>query len=154
MSQASTIERIQKHAAKIANGEHEKIKPGAPVQLSEAASVGDAIRQGDLYLEVIAKVPSSHKVVKSPSDLDRQLVPGNTQGAKHCLDSLDGVKLYRPKDWPEISGLVGPCLVLTEERTVMHPTHGHVVIAAGQTVLCSYQREWDAESRKARRNAD
>jgi hypothetical protein len=80
-------------------------------------------------------------------------VPGQTQGAKHCLDGTGGVEMYLPPGWPEVTE-DGPCLVLTEERTVLHPTHGAVTIPAGMTVACSYQREWDAEQRRARRAID
>lgn len=149
----TAIERVVKHAKKIADGKHPTVRPGLPHRLSDAAVAGDIGWQGDLKLTVIDKIPDGFELVKKPTDIDRQLVPGNTQGARHCLDSLAGVKLYRPTIWPD-SGLVGPCFVLTEERTIEHPTHGHVTIPAGFTIQCGYQREWDAEQKRERRNAD
>ncbi len=92
---------------------------------------------------------NGYALAKKPSP---QLVRGNTQGAKHCLDSLDGVELWLPKDWSDDS-LQGPFLRIAEQRTVLHPTHGAVVLIAG-SYLCCYQREHDRELAKARRAAD
>lgn len=149
----TTIERIERHAKRIAGGKA-KVHPGQPHRISEAASVGDGVWQGDLGIEIVAKVPADYVRVKNPKASELQLVPGNTEGAKHCLDSCDGVVMHRPKGWPNAESLVGPCLTLTKERTILHPKHGNVTIPAGFTVLCRYQREYDAELKRERRNAD
>lgn len=130
----------------------ETVTPGQPVQFPDAASIGDTIRQGDLYLTVVEKPPPGYKKAKAVQKTV-QLVPGNTQGAKHCLDSLHGVEMFLPQEGNEES-LDGPCLVLTEGRKVLHPTHGEVSIPAGFTILCSYQREYDKELAKERRARD
>ncbi len=150
---SSVIEKIQKHAAKIRNGEHDKIGPGVPVTISNALVAGEGVAQGDLNIIVADSVPRGYVLIKKPQSRDNQLVPGNTVGAKHCLDSLAGVTLYRPQQWTEES-LDGPCLVLTQERTVLHPTHGAVTIPAGMTVVCHYQREYDRELAIERRARD
>lgn len=146
------ITKIEKHAKKIRDGKA-TVSPGLPFRINEAATVGDMVWQGDLGLEIVTAVPEGYVRVESPTEADRQLVPGRTQGAKHVLDSLDGVELWRPAEWPNVTQL-GPAFVLRKERTVTHPTHGDVTIAAGHTVLCSYQREWDSEQRAERRNMD
>lgn len=145
----TAIEKISRRATKIANG-NDKIQPGQAARLSEAATVNDFARQGDLYLYVVVEIPTGYRRAEKPS---RKLVPGNTEGAKHCLDSLDGVELYLPGEWNEET-LAGPCLKLAKERTVGHPVHGDISIPAGFTILCGYQREYDAELRRERRNAD
>lgn len=147
------IEQIQNHAKSIANGEHDKIGPGVPVSMSSALVAGEGVAQGDLMLIVADRVPDGYQKVSKPNAIDKQLVPGNTVGAKHCLDALAGVTLYRPSNWTEES-LDGPCIVTTKERTVLHPTHGAVTIPAGMTVVCYYQREWDREQMKERRARD
>lgn len=147
------IELIEQHAKKIREGKHETVSPGQPVRISEAAEVGDGVWQGDLGIEIVEAAMGDYIEVKSPTDADRQLVPGNTQGARHCLDSLDGVRMFRPIDW-NAESLQGPVLVLSKERTILHPTHGAVAIPAGFTVRCRYQREFDAEQRRERRAAD
>lgn len=145
----TAIDKITRRAQRIANG-NDKIQPGQAARLSEAASVNDFARQGDLYLYVVAAVPPGYSKAAKPL---LQLVPGNTEGAKHCLDSLDGVELYLPAVWNEET-LAGPCMKLSKERTVLHPTHGNISIPAGFTILCGYQREYDSELRRERRNAD
>ncbi len=50
--------------------------------------------------------------------------------------------------------MVGPVLVLSQDRVVTHPTHGDVALLAGSVVECHYQREFDAELRRERRVAD
>ena len=149
----TAIEKIEKRAAQIKAGECERVKPGMATRFTEASTVGDEITQGDLCFVIVDAVPAGFTVVKKPQAIDKQLVPGNTKGAKHCLKSLGGVKLYRPANWDGES-LEGPCLVTSKEATVLHPTHGAVTIPAGFTVQCFYPREWDKEQAKERRNAD
>jgi hypothetical protein len=146
------IEKVLSHAQRIAAGEHEKVKPGMPFRLTTAAQPGDAVWQGDLCIEVVAKVPDGYKLSRKPAV---QLVPGTTQGARHCLDSLQGVKVYYPANWPNVEEtLLGPCLVLFQERNILHPTHGAITIPAGFTILCSYQRDYDYQTRQTRRTQD
>jgi hypothetical protein len=147
------IDDIQAHAAKIKAGEHETVKPGQPARFTAAAVPGDAIWQGDLCLEIVSVVPDGYTKAVKPA---KQLVPGTTQGARHCLDSMGGVVVHYPSGWPQSAEetMAGPCLVLSQERTVLHPTHGSVTVPAGFTVLCGYQREYDAELRRERRNQD
>lgn len=147
------IELIEQHAALIRDGKHERVSPGQPAAFTTACVADDCIWQGDLGLFVANEVPSGYVRIAKPTAQDKQLVPGNTEGAKHCLDSLAGVKLFRPQDW-NAESLVGPCLVLTKERTILHPTHGAVTIPAGMTVVCRYQREYDDELRRERRAVD
>lgn len=151
LSFMETIERLQRHAKKIASGEHEKVKPGMEFRLTEAAAAGDGVWQGDLGLEVAAGRPPKGYVKTIRPHL--KLVPGQTDGAKHCLDSTDGVEMWVPTEWTEDS-LVGPFMRFSAERTITHPVHGPVVIPAGLSILCRYQREWDRELAKERRARD
>ena len=140
-----TMTRLQSHL--------ESVRPGEPFTISGAADVGDGCWQGDLGIEIVAAVPADYVQIKRPRTADRQLVPGNTEGSRHCLDSLRGVTIFRPAKW-DAESLQGPCLVLTQARTITHPKHGDVTIPAGRTVLCRYQREFDAEQRRERRARD
>ena len=154
----SVIEQVEQHVTRIASGNDPKVKPGQPERFTEACSTGDQIRQGDLYLTIVDAVPAGYVPATVPRDkigklLLMQLVPGNTRGARHCLDSLKGVTIHRPSDW-NAESMFGPCLVLTEERTILHPVHGSVTALAGQTVRCDYQRVWDAEQKQQRRARD
>lgn len=149
----ATIERVVNHAARIKAGEHETIKPGQPFRIPDAWMAGDCGAQGDLIIVILDKIPEGFERVKEPTQKDMQLVWGETQGSKHCLDSLDGVALYRRSDWGADT-LVGPTFTCEEERVINHPTHGAWTIPAGRTIGIEYPRERDAELKKERRNAD
>lgn len=148
-----TIEKVLNHARQIANGEHDTIRPGMPFTIPDSWQAGESVAQGDLIIEVTARKPIGYVLIEKPTEQDLQLVPGNTEGAKHCLDSFDGVQFYRHPDW-NAESLDGPYFVTTEQRTITHPTHGHVHIPAGRKIRVSYQREWEAEQRRERRNQD
>ena len=129
-------------------------------RLSEAANLGDVARQGDLYFEVTeivagkvrvfdrdgtGKITGSRllkiKLVKNPS---LQLAPGTTQGSRHCLDSLNGVKVYQLKT---PTPLDGPVLDLAEERSIPHPDHGHWILPP-RAYNVTYQRHFAGELRR------
>lgn len=120
----------------------ESIRNDEPQRFPEAASIGDVWRQGDLYIELIAGVPSGATLEKKPSS---QLAPGTTQGSRHILDSLKGVKMYR---LPSPTVLDGPILDLSKERTVTHPEHGDVLLPPGCYSI-TYQRAFADELRRA-----
>ena len=77
---------------------------------------------------------------------DKQLAPGITQGSRHCLDSLDGVTMYR---LPMPGMLDGPVVKTTSTRTITHTEHGDVVIPPVIYGI-SYQRNLDSEMRERR----
>lgn len=147
------IQELEEHVKKTVNGTHDRLRAGQPYRISEAASVGDRGWQGDLRIEIVDKIPSDYVRVENPKPVDCQLVPGNNIGSRHCLDSLEGVELYRPKVWND-EVLTGPAFVLHQERTICHPTHGDVTIPAGFTVVTGYQREYDKEQQRERRARD
>lgn len=147
------IEKLQRHANKIAKGKDPKVRPGQPERFTSAATVNDCIWQGDLAIVISEHVPAGYMQIHQLGDKDRQLVPGNTEGARHCLDSLDGVKIWRPQVWNE-EVLEGPFMILSQELTITHPVHGAVTIPAGMTVQCHYQREWDRIQQMERRARD
>ena len=143
------MEQIERHLSETS----EQIRQGVPYRISEAADVGSGVWQGDLGIEIIEQVPRDYTVVVRPTAENLKLVPGDTRGSRHILDSHDGVSMFRKADWgPE--SLDGPCLIVDQERTIEHPVHGAVIIPAGFTVRCRYQRVWDEEKKKARRAAD
>lgn len=121
----------------------EQIKSGEAQRFPEAASPGDAWRQGDVYIEFLDRVPDG-AVKLNKKQHGCQLAPGATQGSRHVLDSLVGVTMYR---LPESTVLDGPVLVTSRERTVTHPEHGDVVLPPG-TYGITYQREYAEELRR------
>src|ERR1700722_16314667 len=117
LTAADSLRRVQESA--------ERIDRGKPQRFPEAASAGDTFRQGDLYFTLLEQVPTDAIREKAP---DLQLAPGTTQGSRHCLDSLQGVRVFR---LAEPTPLDGPILELAEQRTVEHPEHRHVILPPG-----------------------
>lgn len=153
----SVIKEIENFVKSVAHGS-EFVSHGVPIRFTEASTSGDRIWQGDLALTIRSKVPKDYVEARSGEEgrslsSSLQLVHGSNVGSMHCLDSLDGVKLFFPKRWDEES-LRGPFFILSKERTVTHPKHGNVTIPAGFSVQCSYQREYDAEQKRERRAKD
>lgn len=146
----AAMTEILDYVKQIKAGELEQVRPGMALRFTEACQDNDRIWQGDLALTIRTNKPKGYKLAEKPNV---QLVPGNTQGSKHCLDSLQNVDIYLPEEWNEES-LEGPWLVVKQETTILHPTHGPVTIPAGMNVHCTYQREWDREQQRERRARD
>lgn len=121
----------------------EIIKNDMPIRFSEAASPGDGHRQGDVCVWLLDALPVGCKIQKH---VELQIAPGNTQGSRHCLDSVDGVKLYL-REQPDF--FQGPILRMIVERTITHPEHGDVILPPGLYEI-TYQRTLDREMRARR----
>lgn len=120
-----------------------RIKNSAPQRFPEAASFGDVFRQGDLYIQKIARVPANaYSNVNPPLSL--QLVEGESKGSRHILDSDAGVCIYARSDGDD---LTGPVIELEMERTITHPEHGDVILPPGLYAI-TYQRAFDKEERR------
>jgi len=114
----------------------ESIKSDQPIEFSIAAVPGDLdkgiegehIRQGDVYVEGLIKVPAAYKPVdfraKEFKGNPAQVVPGETQGSRHIWDSMDGVEMFTN---PNANELQGSVYALSETRTLTHPEHGDVI---------------------------
>lgn len=167
---STAIEQVQKRQRTLLDGDG-KVQPGQPARFTEAATIGDTIPQGDLDLTILAynaegrfEVPMEegpprileYRKLEQPTP---RLVPGNSVGSSHILDSVQGIReMWVPKDWDPANanyeGLDGPVLVLDAERTVEHPKHGNVTIPPSFTVGCFYQRDLMVEQQRERRNTD
>lgn len=76
----------------------EAIKNDGLQHFPEAASIGDAVRQGDVYIQLIeeADVAAAGPLFAKMKEPVLQLAPGNTKGSRHCLASADGVEMWEP----------------------------------------------------------
>lgn len=117
----------------------ERIKNSDTQTFPSAASHGDTFRQGDLYLTYLSKMPENVQ----PRKFDAQLAPGNTQGSRHILSH------YRVEMYSLVGGsaLDGPILKVSDEVTVTHPEHGHVILPAGIYAV-TYQLDHAEELRR------
>jgi hypothetical protein len=146
----NVVDEIVDFAKRIANGE-EDVLPGQPLNFTEASTINDRIWQGDMAITITNSEPPKDFVEKK--DVLVQLVPGNTTGAKHCLQSKIGVEQWVPQNWTEL-GLIGPWMRFSEPNTILHPVHGSVSVPAGFCVQITYQREYDEIQKAERRAAD
>lgn len=111
------------------------------LRFGAGAEVGAVLRHGDLYFTKMAAVPAGAKLIEKP---DPQLAPGTTQGSRHILDSLHGVKVYAVAN---PTPLDGPVLDVATERTVGHPEHKPIVLEPG-VYACTHQRAYAQELRR------
>ena len=125
-----SYQAIRTHVESIKNDEPQSV---------ETMSTNDAWAQGDVAIIAIDKItgkPDPKPVV--------QLAPGTTQGSRHCLDSLDGIQLFRV-DRADV--LTGPQIKADRRFTVEHPEHGDVSLPPGNYQI-RYQRAFAEELRR------
>lgn len=135
MNAAIDIGRIKKsaEACEMFGGKIERI--GSP-------SLGDVVRQGDLYLICVDRIIGTETA-------ERQLAPGTTQGSRHVI-SGDCVIVAKHGnsigDVPE--ELIGPAFRCIGDCTVEHPEHGHKILPSGTSWAVVYQRAYADEIRR------
>lgn len=85
---SEAIKKVSEMVEKIINDEDQ--------HFPAAASIGDAVRQGDVYIQLIdnfTETPAFYKKVANPQ-FPIQLAPGNTKGSRHMLEASEGVEVY------------------------------------------------------------
>lgn len=142
MNATQTVNTASANFAKVLSSV-EEIKNDAPQRFPEAASFGDYMRQGDVYVELLEVVPQNSKKVE---EMHAQVVPGNTKGSRHILDSLDGVKMFTKTNPTELDG---PILLLEKERVLTHPEHGNIILPADRVYAITFQRAFANEMKRA-----
>lgn len=150
----AALGRLTEHRELILSGGH-TVSPGLPTTFTHGMTPGvDAISQGDL--DLLLEEPNVPKGFKlRENKLDGQLVPGTTSGSKHIVENPETCRIYDPAGWSnEYDGLVGPFVIAEADTVIGHPTHGAVTILAGQAVQCEYQRVWEKEQARERRQRD
>lgn len=144
MTAERAFAEVQAKAEQIKNDERAVIGTVSP---------GDVIRQGDIYLVALKRLPTG----KLTSE--RQLAPGNTQGSRHILTGacevyqcdpdamiaavrkvLPGAELYRV--------LMGPGVKALKECELTHPEHGDRLLPDGECFAVVYQRAFAEEVRR------
>lgn len=148
------IKELMAFYNKLVNGDL-AVKPGQAERISEAAACGDFCWQGDLKFTIVDKIPKDYTQIE-PTEADKQLVPGSTEGAKHCLNHLD-VEYYVPKEWSRSDSynkLDGPIVLFKSENVVSHNEHGNITIPAGMCIQFNYQKNFDIELQKEIRARD
>lgn len=144
-SVSKQIAAVRKSAEKMHAAEREVIG---------TASVGDVVRQGDLYLVCLETLPTGEP------RKDRQLAPGTTQGSRHVLSGK--ATLVDPSEPAAVAllvnrlvhgaevheRLVGPAFECLADLDVTHPEHGDKCLPQGSVWAVVYQRAFAEEVRR------
>lgn len=134
------IIRAQGHA--VAKDDAVWIDAAAYKRLPAQAGGTIFAQQGDVYLRKLGDVPADASQIAPYL----QLVPGESLGSRHTLDSLDGVQMFLPA---QRTPLQGPILVLSQMRHIVHPKHGDICgIPAGAVIAVTYQRLYADDVRR------
>ena len=112
--------------------------PNTETRRVEKIEVGQAIRQGDIYL---TRINDGHPVGKRRKD--HQLAPGTSQGSRHIVEGA-GVKVFEPgplrSSLVAPDALLGPIIVAEQAFAVTHPEHAHFDLPPG-TYQCTFQKD-------------
>lgn len=122
---------LKKEFQKLTQHAGQAIDPRAR-DLRQTMEPGDAWAQGDMLVRRLAELPPSAE----PIEPKAQLVPGVTQGSRHCLSSLEGVTMFSAYR----GGLLGPIFRVDRDVTITHPEHGHLLLGPGVYAI-EYQRD-------------
>lgn len=135
-----TIQSLSNYAESIRNTDAHDLS---------GMEIGDEWRQGDVSIKRRADdfiKSNAGSLISTPTRL--QLAPGETQGSRHCLDSLAGVEAFVLAD---ATPLDGPILRFGEPRSILHPEHGDLMNLPPGVYGVTYQR---ARSEELARVAD
>jgi hypothetical protein len=101
----------------------------------DAIAVGQAVRQGDIYVH---RVADGHR--RGTSRDSRQLAPGERDSARHVAESparvFEGIRL---PDWCRPGTALGPLVRCPDRAIISHPEHAQMSLPAG-TYQVTYQR--------------
>ena len=101
MNTAAFANNVQQTLVDIADAV-EKIKNDQMQHFPEAASIGDAVRQGDIYIQLIDErdletLGALYTPVDSAALSNHlQLAPGNTKGSRHIIQNSNGLMMWLP----------------------------------------------------------
>ena len=120
----------------------------------ETMSLGDVVRQGDLYVVAVKAIPRGARPTT-----ERQLVPGSTQGSRHTLQGKCSVFTTKPeaamvaireavgRNLELFPQLLGPMFRCPQPVELAHPEHGNRILPAG-CYATVYQRAFAEEIRR------
>jgi hypothetical protein len=104
-----------------------KAKAVAEVRMVEKIEIGQAIRQGDIYVHRVSPSHPHGRRLQS-----RQLAIGESQGSRHVAelpaDVYEGTQLPPTCDRRTF---LGPCIVAPARFTIVHPEHAHFSLPEG-----------------------
>lgn len=132
------------------------VSPGLAYHFTAANTPLDTHRQGDLYICITdAQIPEDYVEIKNPTDRHRQLAVELGEGSHHRIRSLDGVRIFHPRNWGvAVNDLRGPYVIFSAPNAIVHEReispHGTLFIDAAMRIVCHQQRNLTADGRAER----
>lgn len=113
-------------------------KSDQEVRVITEMKIGQAIRQGDVYLTKIKSVPETHTM----ETLNMQIAEGDTKGSRHILTDTPTMKVFKN---PNAGPLEGPVVTCDKTFSLTHPEHADFNFVGGGTFAITYQRSYARE---------
>jgi len=111
--------------------------PLKETRVIDSISIGQHVRQGDVYIQRIASV-NDWKTTEN-----RQLAPGTTMGSRHTVDG--SVVVLANPNGAQVERItrnkarcLGPQLLSKDRFTIAHPEHADMSLPGG-TYQCYFQ---------------
>jgi hypothetical protein len=126
--------------------EKEAVESSQEIRVLKKVKIGQAVRQGDIYLMRVSDDLKTGVQVKST-----QLAPGTNQGSRHIVTGK--VECFascgeRPKGCSD-RVLLGPVVKSKESFEVQHPEHAWIQLPSG-----TYQTIYQLDPKKMQRVQD
>jgi hypothetical protein len=145
LTPAKAFAQVQSAAEQIRNDETADVG---------TVSLGDVIRQGDIYVVAIGQLPELRT-----RTTNRQLAPGTSQGSRHTLAGkcevyeadkaeVTAMIFKHVRDIELHAELVGPVFKTLGPVTLEHPEHGNRILPADEVFAVYYQRQLAEEVRR------
>jgi len=141
------IKHIEATASKNCTPETRVIKAMLCEDQKNARGKTEAVRQGDIYITRLNKMPEGVKPYKNSEGGDNQLAPGTSQGSRHVLAENETAKLY---SLPNPTALDGPIIDAPNGCRVNHPEHGDIDFQMGGIFKVTYQRAHAEELKRVK----
>jgi hypothetical protein len=129
----------------------ERIKNDGDQTFPSAASIGDAVRQGDIYIQLIDDfegVPALYKKLENvPYPL--QLAPGNTKGSRHMLEESAGAEVFVVDLEVDQSNSTDDDVLFTEESQRAFATKVDELAQAITNESQEERNRWQSRTRRA-----
>ena len=123
--------------------EQSEVKNHSDIRVIAKMEIGQAIRQGDVYVTKIKEIPPEF----SMPTMKAQVVDGTTKGSRHELEMTPSLRIMKN---PNATALQGPCFSSSETVNLLHPEHAHFQLPAGCYSI-TYQQDFaSAEIRAVR----
>jgi hypothetical protein len=136
---------------KIVDEQVERIKNDGDQTFPTAASIGDAVRQGDIYIQLIDDfegVPALYKKLENvPYPL--QLAPGNTKGSRHMLEESAGAEVFVVDLEVDQATSTDEDVLFTDESAALFADKVELVAQAITGENADEMSRWQSRTRRA-----